>query len=167
MRFPWRRFGREMCAAESAINLHQLVVHSAPVHRFRGLDWMRLRPLFFACLIACAAWTAQAQSDADEAQSRFLAELDRQCPAKQLQMLAPSQLRDGLDAYMDALPSDTRAMLQKSETDHCSSLEAGAACVNMADILAADQLGRMPDLVSSLCVTFLRCRDQGDCDYAR
>lgn len=128
---------------------------------------MRLRPLFFACLIACAAWTAQAQSDADEAQAHFLAELDRQCPAKQLQMLSPTDLRDGLDAYMDGLSTDARAALQKSETDHCSSIDAGAACVNMADILAADQAGEMPDLAASLCVTFLRCRNQGDCDYAR
>lgn len=128
---------------------------------------MRLRPLFFACLLACAAWTAQAQSDADEAHARFLAELDRQCPAKDLQMLSARDLRDGLDNYMDGLPTDARAALQKSETDHCSSIEAGASCVNMADILAADQLGRTPELVGSLCVSFLRCHDEGVCDYAR
>ena len=128
---------------------------------------MRFRPLFFACLIACAAWTAQAQTDADEAQQRFFAELDRQCPLKQLQMLSARDLRDGLDEYMDGLPTDARAALQKSETDHCSSLEAGAACVDTADILAADQLGRLPDLAASLCVTFLRCRGQDQCDYAR
>ena len=44
---------------------------------------------------------------------------------------------------------------------------AGAACVNMADILAADRLGCVPELAGSLCVTFLRCRSQGECDYAR
>ncbi len=68
---------------------------------------------------------------------------------------------------MDGLPTDVRAALQKAESDHCSSDQAGAACVNMADIMAADDLGRMPELASSLCVSFLRCRAQGDCDYAR
>lgn len=128
---------------------------------------MRLRPLFFACLIAGAAWTAQAQTDADEAQARFFGELARQCPEKQLQMLSARDLSDGLDNYKDSLSTDDRAALQKSETDHCSSIEAGAACVNAADILAADELGRTPEMAASLCVTFLRCRDQGACDYAR
>lgn len=128
---------------------------------------MRLRPLFFACLVACAAWTAQAQTDADEAQARFLAELQRQCPEKQLQLLSARDLSDGLDNYKDGLSTDVRDALRKSETDHCSSIDAGAACVNEADILAADQLGRTPELAASLCVSFLRCRDQGACDYAR
>jgi len=128
---------------------------------------MRFGPLFFACLAACVGWSAQAQTAADEAQSHFLAELDRQCPLKQLQMLSPRDLRDGLDDYMDGLPTDARAALQKSETDHCSSIDAGVACVNMADILAADEQGRMPDLAASLCVSFLRCSAQDTCDYAR
>lgn len=128
---------------------------------------MRLRPLFFACLIAAAGWTAQAQTSADEAQSHFLDELGRQCPEKNLQLLSARDLRDGLDNYLDSLSSDTRASVQKVERDHCSSVDAGAACVNLADILGADQIGRMPDLVSSVCVSFLRCRSQGDCDYAR
>jgi hypothetical protein len=128
---------------------------------------MRLRPLFFACAIAAAAWGAQAQTAAQEASARFMDEIGRQCPDKQLQMLSARDLRDGLDNYMDALPTDARTALQKSETVNCSSEEAGAACVNMADILAADQLGRVPELAGSLCVTFLRCRSQGDCDYAR
>ena len=128
---------------------------------------MRLRPLFFACLIAAASWAAHAQTSADEAQSRFLEELARQCPEKQLQMLSARDMRDGLDDYLDGLPTDARASLQKVEKDHCSTMDAGAACVNMADIYGADQVGRLPELVSSLCVTFLRCRSDGDCDYAR
>lgn len=128
---------------------------------------MRLRPLFFACLAACAAWSAQAQTGLEEVQSRFLEELGRQCPEKNLQMLSARDLRDGLDDYMDGLPTDARAALQKSEADRCSSEQAGVGCVDMADIAAADGLGRMPELVQSLCVSFLRCRSQGDCDYAR
>jgi hypothetical protein len=128
---------------------------------------MRLRPLFFACLLASAAWTAQAQTGVDEVQGVFQAELARQCPDKQLQLLPARDLRDGLDEYMGGLPSDARAELQKAERDHCSSVDAGAACVNLADILATEALGRTSELASSLCVTFLRCRSQGDCDYAR
>ncbi len=128
---------------------------------------MRLRPLFFACLVACAAWSAQAQTGTEEVQQRYLDEIGRQCPEKNLQMLSPRDLRDGLDDYMDGLPADARAALQKSETDRCSSEQAGVGCVDLADIAAADQLGRMQELAQSLCVSFLRCRSQGDCDYAR
>jgi hypothetical protein len=128
---------------------------------------MRLRPLIFACAIAAAAWGAQAQTGSDEAQARFVDELTRQCPEKQLQLLSPRDLRDGLDDYMDGLPTDVRATLQKAETADCSSEQAGVACVDVADIVAADQLGRVPELAQSLCVTFLRCRGRGDCDYAR
>lgn len=167
MGFPRARFRGEMCDVEFAINLHHLACHSCQLIGLGAPFGMRVRPLFFACLLACAAWTAQAQSDADEAHARFLSELDRQCPEKQLQMLSARDMRDGLDEYMDGLPTDARAALQKSETDHCSTMEAGAACVNMADILAADQLGRTPDLVGALCTSFLRCREEGVCDYAR
>jgi hypothetical protein len=128
---------------------------------------MRLRPLFFACLVACAAWSAQAQTGAEEVQQRYLDEIARQCPEKNLQLLSPRDLRDGLDDYMASLPADARAVLQKSETDRCSSEQAGVGCVDLADIAAADQLGRMQELAQSLCVSFLRCRSQGDCDYAR
>jgi hypothetical protein len=128
---------------------------------------MRLRPLSFACLIAAVAWAAQAQTTVDEVQAQFLGELARQCPEKQLQLLSARDLRDGLDEYMGGLSTDVRAVLQKSERDHCSSIDAGAACVNLADIVATESQGRTPQLASSLCVTFLRCRGQGDCDYAR
>ena len=78
---------------------------------------MRLRPLLFACVIASAAWGAQAQTGAEEASARFLDEIGRQCPDKQLQLLSSRDLRDGLDNYMDGLSTDTRAVLQKAETD--------------------------------------------------
>ena len=39
--------------------------------------------------------------------------------------------------------------------------------MNAADIQAADEIGRMDDLALSICGSFLRCTDQGVCDYAR
>jgi hypothetical protein len=128
---------------------------------------MRFRPIFFALLGAALGWSAQAQTTPADARDHYEAELSRQCPEKQLMMLSPRDLRDGLDQYMQGLPQDVRDSLQKSETDHCSSLEAGASCVNVADIAAADDLGRMPELVQSICTSFLRCHDEGVCDYAR
>jgi len=128
---------------------------------------MRRWPLILACVAATVAWTAQAQTDSDDARTHFEAELVRQCPDKQLELLTASQLRDGLDNYMDGLPQDVRDRLQKSETDHCSSDGAGASCVNLADITAAEAEGRMEDLVGYVCGSFLRCHSQGVCDYAR
>jgi hypothetical protein len=127
---------------------------------------MRLRPLLFALVAGAVALSAQAQPGFDEAREHFKEELDRQCPEKQLELLSAAQLRDGLDSYMSGLADDARAKFQQAETANCSSLEAGAACVNLADITAADQAGQMPDLVGSLCATFIRCRQQDVCDQA-
>ena len=128
---------------------------------------MRLRPLFFAALALAAAWSAQAQTEGDEARQHFEAQLAENCPQKQLQLLSARDLRDGLDNYMAGLPQDLRDRLQKSESDRCSSLEAGAACVKLADLQSADEVGRMDELALSICGAFLRCRSEGDCDYAR
>jgi hypothetical protein len=130
---------------------------------------MRLRPIFFAVFAAAAtvAWSAQAQTETDAARDHFEAALDRNCPQKQLQLLSARDLRDGLDNYMEGLSPDEHDRLQKAETDRCSSGDAGVACVNMADILASDDVGRIDDLAVSICGSFLRCRDQGDCDYTR
>ena len=147
---------------------------------------MRLRPVFLALVCAVLAWSAlawsaraqidppadSAQTDAQqvnpqEARDQFEEGLERQCPDKQLQLLSARDLSDGLDQYKSGIPSDVRQRLVKSETDHCSSLDAGAACVNLADIAEANTEGRMEELVTSICTTFLRCRDAGQCDYAR
>ena len=146
---------------------------------------MRLRPIFFVFALfgAALAWSAQAQTDTppdaqpdasadsqanpQEARDHFEEGLERLCPDKQLQLLSARDLSDGLDQYKSGLPADVSALLTKAETDHCSSIDAGAACVNLADIAASEAAGRMDDLVLSICTTFLRCRDQGVCDYAR
>ncbi len=127
---------------------------------------MRLGPLFLAFALA-VAWSAQAQTGAEEARDHFEGALAQDCPQKQLQLLSARNLRDGLDSYVESLPPDIHDRVQKAETDQCSSADAGAACVNAADIQAADEVGRMDELALSICGSFLRCTDQGVCDYAR
>lgn len=181
MGFRWRHFQSEMERAESAINLYRFFGHESFAEPQSGSPFrMRLRPVFLALVCAALAWSAQAQNDpqsdqpADASQAnpqvardQFQEGLERQCPEKQLQLLSSRDLSDGLDQYKSGLPADVRQRLVKSETDHCSSLEAGAACVNLADIAQAGAEGRMEELVTSICTTFLRCRDAGQCDYAR
>lgn len=128
---------------------------------------MRLGPIVFACIVGAVAWSAEAQTDAEQALEHFQAELVRQCPEKQLELLSARDLRDGLETYTDGLSQEMRQRLQKSEADNCSTMDAGAACVNLADITAADEDGRIEELAASICGSFLRCRDQGVCDYAR
>jgi hypothetical protein len=127
---------------------------------------MRLGPVFFA-VFALAAWSAHAQTEADQARDHFQAALAQDCPQKQLQLLSARNLRDGLDGYVESLPPDIHDRVQKAESDGCSNADAGAACVNAADIQAADEVGRIDDLALSICGAFLRCTDQGVCDYAR
>jgi hypothetical protein len=128
---------------------------------------MRRVPILLAVLAAALAWSAQAQPVMDDARADFQAELSRQCPEKQLQMLPVRSLRDGLDDYMQGLSQDERDQMQQAERARCSTMEAGAACVNDADIATLDTTGHIADLAGSICATFLRCRDQGACDYAR
>jgi hypothetical protein len=141
---------------------------------------MRLRPVFLALVCATLAWSAQAQTDSQsdspadasqvnpqESRDQFQQGLQQQCPDKQLELLSARDLSDGLDQYKSGLPNDVRDRMVKAETDHCSSLDAGAACVNLADIAQANVEGRMDELVTSICTTFLRCHDAGQCDYAR
>jgi len=128
---------------------------------------MRLGPLFCAAFVLAAAWSAQAQTAGDEAREHFEGAIAQDCPQKQLQLLSARNLRDGLDSYVESLPPDIHDRLEKAESDRCSSADAGAACVNAADIQAADEVGRIDDLALSICGSFLRCTDQGVCDYAR
>jgi hypothetical protein len=128
---------------------------------------MRLRLFLFAAFALAAAGSVHAQSDGGEARDHFEAALANDCPQKQLHMLSARALRDGLDDYVERLPQAVHDRVQKSETDHCSSLDSGAACVNLADLQAADEVGRMDELALSICGAFLRCRSDGDCDYAR
>jgi hypothetical protein len=128
---------------------------------------MRLGPILLAACLAALAGSARAQPAFDAARDQFEAELAEQCPQKQLEMLAPRDLRDGLDDYKAGLSQDQLARLQQAEQTQCSSMDAGVACVNMADIAAAGDMGEMTNLARSLCLDFLRCRDQGACDHAR
>jgi nucleoside 2-deoxyribosyltransferase len=128
---------------------------------------MRLGPIFLAASLAAFACSARAQTALDAARDQFEGELSQQCPAKQLQMLSPRDLRDGLDDYKGGLTQDQLARLQQAELAQCSSMDAGVACVNLADIAAAGDMGDMTDLAATICTDFLRCRDQGACDHAR
>lgn len=128
---------------------------------------MRASFVALGTMVAALAWSAAAQTTADSARADFQSELSRQCPDKQLQMLSERDLSDGLDDYKSGLPPDVRDRLQQAGTTDCASLADGAACVNSADIATADQVGRIADLAGSICSSFLRCRDQGACDYAR
>jgi len=128
---------------------------------------MRLGLVAFGAIIAAAAWSAAAQTSTDPARADFQAELARQCPDKQLQMLSERALSDALDDYKASLPPNISARLVQAERANCTSINDGAACVNSADIATADQVGRIAELAGSICSSFLRCRDQGVCDYAR
>jgi hypothetical protein len=128
---------------------------------------MRPGPILIAALLAACAWSAQAQTSQEQARDQFQAQLSEQCPQKQLQMLSVRQLRDGLDDYKEGLTQDQLTTVQQAERTQCSSLDAGAACVNLADISAASDMGEITNLTSSICTDFLHCSDQGVCDYAR
>ena len=128
---------------------------------------MRTTLLVLAVAAAALGWPAMAQDDTAPAGDHYYAELANQCPDKALQFLSPTDLRDGLDDYMEGLSQDAQDQLRRAEHARCSSMTAGVGCVNDADIGTADQLGLTSNLAASICAAFLRCRGQSDCDHAR
>ena len=128
---------------------------------------MRPGPLFFFAFVLAAAGSVEAQTTPEAAMDHYQAALAQDCPQKQLQLLSTRNLRDGLENYVESLPPDLHDRLEKAETDRCSTADGGAACVNAADVQTADEIGRIDDLALSICGSFLRCSDQGVCDYAR
>ena len=127
---------------------------------------MRIPLIRLAAAAAALAWSAQAQPAGDDSPDHYFAELDRQCPDKLLQYLSTPDLRDGLDEWIDGQSPDAQEQFRSAENALCAPTGAGAACVDQADIGAADRLGLTSDLASAICATFLRCRGQGDCDHA-
>ncbi len=128
---------------------------------------MRRTPILVAAMAIAWAAQAEAQVDADQARAEYEAELARQCPAKHLELLSARDLRDGLDDYAASLPAEVRGRLQGAEQAGCSSLDAGAACVNAADLAATDGAGRIGELAGWICASFNGCTDQGACTYSR
>jgi hypothetical protein len=127
---------------------------------------MRIPSILLAAAVAALAWSAQAQTAGDDAPDHYFAELDRQCPSKLLQDLSSPDLRDGLDQWIEGQSPDAQDQIRAAENTLCAPTGAGAACVDQADIGAADRLGLTSDLAGSICASFLRCRSQGDCDHA-
>jgi hypothetical protein len=128
---------------------------------------MRSKLLALAFTTLMIGWPALAQTPASQAMAEFQTELGKQCPDKQLQMLSTRDLRDGLDDFQAGLPDEARDRLQTAETNLCSNADAGAQCVNNADLVTLQQTGRIAELAGSVCESFIRCTDQGACDYAR
>ena len=128
---------------------------------------MRIAWMILVGSLSALAWSVSAQPLADAAAAPYLAQLDEQCPQAQLQYLSAGDLRDGLDDFVAGQSADAQSQIRSAEHAQCSSLTAGAACVNLADIGAADRLGLTEKLATSICLDFLRCRGPGDCDHAR
>jgi hypothetical protein len=128
---------------------------------------MRRTLIVLALAAAAVGWPAGAQDASDPATVTYYTALASFCPEKSLQLLSPSDLRDGLDDYQSGLPQEAQDRLRRAERNQCSSPDAGVGCVNRADIVAASQLGLTDNLAASICQSFLRCRSQSDCDHAR
>ena len=128
---------------------------------------MRFGSMILALAGAAVAWSVAAQPAEGPTTDHYYAELDRQCPDSQLQLLSPGQLRDGVDDFMSSLPQDAQTRMRQAELARCSSAGEGVACVNDADIGVIDELGETDQFAGSICATFLRCRAQGDCESLR
>ncbi|MFI4974130.1 MAG: hypothetical protein ACHP84_06305 [Caulobacterales bacterium] len=162
-RFEWPCRTAQVAGVTFSIELDGLW-STAKKREGRG---MRAALTILLLVSALAAWPARTQTQADEAVAPYLAELAQRCPGKNLQWLSPSQLRDGLDDYISSLSSEATGRLRQAERAQCSSLDAGVACVNGADIGVLNRMGLTTEFADDICLSFTRCRGQSDCDAIR
>jgi hypothetical protein len=95
--------------------------------------------------------------------------LERYCPAKHLEFLAPADFNDAVDPFRTSLPSATRTQLdqtadpRKACADTIAGTTAGTSCANLAFIKAATRLKLLPLFAKKLCTLPLACRGESEC----
>lgn len=77
-----------------------------------------MRLMALAALAATMAWSANAQDTSGQT-DRYYGELAGQCRDKQLQLLSPTDLRDGLDDFVSSLSPDAQTQVRRAEQAQC------------------------------------------------
>ena len=132
---------------------------------------MRLpQPLLIAALvIAAAAGAARSEPDAPyhRVMDPYFAELDRQCPGRDLQDLTPADLELIMEGFEDRLTPPQRRDIAKAVHQGCRRTIAGLTCGNVATIRTFRRWNRLPQFTAAVCATAWRCTAPAECVQAR
>ena len=131
---------------------------------------MRLPQLFLAAaaftVLASPPQAAQ-KTPYHRAVDPFVAELNRQCPGRNLQDLSAGDLGLIQEGFVETLTLARRHTVEDAVGLRCARIEAGLTCANTASLDAFRRLGVLPRFTAAACATRWTCKGVADCAEAR
>jgi hypothetical protein len=127
---------------------------------------MRLPQLLLAAaaiVLATATVQAAPKTPRHGAVSPYVAELNAQCRARDLQDLSAGDLEQIMEGFDAKLAPAQRRKIQDMVGYRCARIEAGLTCANGATLKAYRRLGVLRQFVTEACASGWTCHGLGDC----
>jgi hypothetical protein len=131
---------------------------------------MRLPQLFVAAtalILAASPAGAAPKTPYHRAIDPFVAELNRQCPGRNLQNLTAGDLGLIQEGFVEHLTVAQRHKVEDAVGRRCARIEAGLTCANTASLDAFRTLRILPQFTAAACATHWTCKGEADCTEAR
>lgn len=122
--------------------------------------------ILVVCGLGVFAAAAAPAANREEVWPSYWRTLNRVCPAKHLELLAPSQLHDELDAFKAGVRPSLRAKLDRNERHRCKAAGTSEGCANFVDLGLLEKHRLLPPLSAALCQRFASCQNQSECRLA-
>jgi hypothetical protein len=97
----------------------------------------------------------------------FVAELNRQCRARDLQDMTAGDLELIMEGFVARLTVAQRHKVEDAVGYRCARIEAGLTCANTASLDAFRRLGVLRSFVTEACATGWSCKGFADCAQAK
>jgi hypothetical protein len=131
---------------------------------------MRLPQLFLAsaaAILAASAAEAAPKTHYQRAMDPLVAELNRQCPGRNLQNLTPADLGYIQEGFVATLTVAQRHTVEDAVGRRCAKIEAGLTCANNASLDTFRALHVLPQFTAAACATAWTCKGVADCTEAK
>ncbi|HEX3366666.1 hypothetical protein [Phenylobacterium sp.] len=127
---------------------------------------MRLPQLFLAAVLftlAAPSIHAAPKTPYGRAMTPFVAELNRQCPGRDLQDLSAGDLELIMEGFVERLTPAQRHKVEDAVGYRCARVEAGLTCANIASLDTFHRLGVLGSFVREACATKWTCKAFAAC----
>ena len=135
---------------------------------------MRLPQLFLAVsvlgaatILSTATVEAAPKTPFHRAMDPYVAELNGQCPARNLQDMTPGDLDLIMEDFTPRLTIAQRRKVEDTVGYRCARIEAGLTCANTASLDAYRRLGVLRQFVAKACASGWTCHGPADCAQTR
>ena len=122
-------------------------------------------PAFAAGLLlalSSGALVAQA-TPYERVMAPYQAELDRQCPGRNLQDLTAGDLEFIMEGFQEDLPKVRLHRIARNVGHACARVIAGLGCANTETLLAFEHAGLLRSFTAHVCASPWRCTAPGEC----